>query len=111
MVLFAYPDPYNMEQMQKALHEGTGVLPKEGSVAYRAIRLKPKIQTEKVTFHTGFGWLSEKEWLVIECKQSPTGKHEWKTQTPHDEDRTQRHDWGLIIGTFCVHCYQHKKEK
>ena len=45
-----------------------------------------------------------------ECTDSPTGKHEWKTQTAEDEDRDSMHDWGLIIGTFCKHCLRMKKD-
>ncbi|MEI8174429.1 MAG: hypothetical protein WCG28_00590 [bacterium] len=49
----------------------------------------------------------------LKCEKSPTAKHKWKTQTGADEDRQTypRGDFGLVIGTFCIHCGEKKKEE
>ena len=92
----------------QALREGRSVKEEEGAIAYRVIRFKPKWRTEKVTFRTVLGWLSDKELTRLECKKSPNGRHKWEEI---EEDRTRRTDFGCIPGTYCVHCGERKEEK
>jgi len=104
-IYLAYPLPSSFKEQIKALREGRTVSPIDGTVAYRVIRFKPKWRTRKVTFNASYKggwWLSDKQLAKIECKKSPTGKHEWEEAK---EDRTlPRGDWGFIPGEYCKHC-------
>ena len=43
------------------------------------------------------------------CKKSVDGKHEWKEVTGRDPV-TLMEDWGVIPGTYCIHCDRRQED-